>query len=225
MDQGATALLIPGRSYKILAAKLQNAGYVVRTSQASNLQFWVVSKADVRVDPKLGEIVHLDTSIITPLLAAKHDFTFDHHMPSYLSESTPLEASYDFAPINIGCSYSKQPVRWRNLEFTHSIGTHATTSLVYKVPENAEGFQAWVGISSGVEPCTKGTARIVLSDQDGTRLYESPVLYTEANPIFVSIPIPNVTSLRILISNAGDGRDCDHVDLGDPAFMIPKNQD
>jgi hypothetical protein len=126
--------------------------------------------------------------------------------------------------MNIGRSYSGQPVRWRNLGFLHGIGTHATTDLVYKVPNNSEGFQSWVGISSGVETCAKGSAQVVLSDQDGTRLYESPVLYAEANPIFISIPIPNVTSLRVHISNAGDGRDCDHVDLGDPAFMIPKSE-
>jgi hypothetical protein len=222
VERGAVAMLVPSRSYKILAAKLQNAGYVVRTGRASNLPYWLVTKANVKLDPQVGEVTRLDTSIITPPLAATQDFV--SHNPVYLSDLTPLEASYDFAPMNIGRSYSGQPVRWRNLGFLHGIGTHATTDLVYKVPNNSEGFQSWVGISSGVETCAKGSAQVVLSDQDGTRLYESPVLYAEANPIFISIPIPNVTSLRVHISNAGDGRDCDHVDLGDPAFMIPKSE-
>jgi len=221
VDQGAMVMLLPSRSYTILAAKLQNAGHIVRAVNTSNLESLLVSRSDVEIDPRLGAIQHLDTSILTPPLASTTEFL--RHTPTFLSDLKPSEVSYDFAPISIGCSYSGQPVRWRNLGFAHGIGTHATTTLVYKVPDKAEGFQSWVGISSGVGACSIGTANLIFSDQDGTRIYESPVLYAGANPLFMSIPIPNVKSLRILISNAGDGKNCDHVDFGDPAFMIPTN--
>jgi hypothetical protein len=102
--------------------------------------------------------------------------------------------------------------------------THATTTLEYAVPAGAEGFQSWIGISPGVGLCTRSSAQVIVRDQNDTVMYTSPLLVEKNDPVFFSIPLNSASRLQIHISDAGDSRDCDHVDFGDPAFMVLKTE-
>lgn len=220
LNSNGALVIAPSFRYRVLAAKLSHLGYVIRAVGTPSSSVFVLSRPDVAVAlPVAKETLSLPLVSLEPLATAGK---FEHHSAVDLTSLEPSNIQYDFAAPQVDRTYSGRPVGWRNLRFRHFLGTHATTTLDYLVPSGAEGFQSWIGISPGVAPCTKSSAQVVISNQEGKRLYESPVLRATADPVFVSIKLESTSRLRILINNAGDNRDCDHVDFGDPAFMIPK---
>jgi hypothetical protein len=217
---GQVLILAPAQNYTITSAKLRKLGYVVRTSGAPRFSVFAISKPEIPVELDIASDNLLpSTEALEPLHQPQ---PFNHHTPIDLTSLTPLINHYDFAPPKRDRTFSGSPAGWRNLEFKHFLGTHATTTLEYAVPDGAEGFQSWIGISPGVGACTKSSAQVILRDQTGGILYKSPLLIYNYAPVFLSIPLRSVSRLRIEITDAGNFRDCDHVDFGDPAFMVPK---
>lgn len=220
LHTGEVLVLAPAHHYTIASGKLRQRGFVVRAGAASRASVFVISKPEVEValDP-VPESLLPPPSALEPLDPPQ---SFNNHIAVDLTSLVPLDTDSDFAPPKRDETFSGSPAGWRNVRFTHFMGTHATTTLEYAVPKDAEGFQSWIGISPGVGACTKSSAQVIVRDQDGTLLYRSPLLESNHNPVFLSIPLRSVSRLRIQITDAGDSRDCDHVDLGDPAFMVPK---
>lgn len=220
LDMGQVLILAPAQHYKLTSGRLRALGHVVRTSGAPRFSVFVISKPEVSVDlDRASDKLLPSTEALEPLHQPQ---AFNHHIPIDLTSLTPLTTHHDLAPPKRDRTFSGSPPGWRNLRFTHFMGTHATTYLEYAVPDGAEGFQSWIGISPGVGACTKGSAQVIVRNQEDTLLYRSPLLESNQNPVFLSIPLGSVSRLRIQITDAGDSRDCDHVDFGDPAFMVPK---
>jgi hypothetical protein len=220
LKEGRTAVLAPAALYKIAAGKLRQRGYVVRTSGAPRFSVFAVSP------PEIGIGLGIAPDRMMPSVQALEPLTqpqpFTNHHSIELTSLQPISTHYDFAAPQNDRTFSGVPAGWRNLRFTHWLGTHATTTVEYGVPEGAEGFQSWIGISPGVESCLKGSAQVIIRDQNDQPIYISSLLRADRDPVFLSIPVRGVSRLRIHVSDAGDNRDCDHVDFGDPAFMIPK---
>lgn len=220
LHTGEVLMLAPAHHYRITSGKLRNRGFVVRVSGDSVASVFVISKPKVEVGLDFApEALLPPPSALEPLYPLQ---SFNNHIAVDLTSLVPLDTEYDFAPPQKDKTFSGSPAGWRNLRFAHFMGTHATTTLEYAVPEGAEGFQSWIGISPGVGACTKSSAQVLVCDQNDTLLYRSPLLESNHDPVFLSIPLHSVARLRIQITDAGDSRDCDHVDLGDPAFMLPK---
>ncbi len=217
---GTQVILAPAHDYKIAAGKLRQLGYVIRTSGAPRFSVLTASTSDA--ESRLG----IAPDKLLPPLAALEPLTqpqpFRNHLSVDLTSSVPIHSHYDFAEPQIDRTFSGAPAGWRNVRFSHWLGTHATTTIEYAVPDGAEGFQSWIGISPGVGSCTKGSAQVTIRDQDDKLIYTSPLLRVDRDPVFLSIALSGITRIRIHVSDAGDNRDCDHVDFGDPSFMIPK---
>ena len=229
LEQGDALIMAPGKVYQEAAAKLQEIGYVVRSNARNGFQFWVVSAPSTVIGPRAGEIVAAMVSQAVPAAVA-HPPQLPHQGLSaaldasesaiHLGTLNPSFSEFGFAPLVKERSYSGALVQWGNSQFVSSIGTHARTVLVYSVPPNTLRFEAWIGISSATTACDKASAVVVFTDDEGTILHKTDILIAGQDPQFVSIKLNKVARLRIEIGDAGDGRDCDHVDFGDPSFII-----
>ncbi len=107
------------------------------------------------------------------------------------------------------------------VSYQSGLGIHAPTTLRYAVPAGATSFQAIVAIDDDAHVCADGSARVALRDQTGNSLHETPVI-TSTTPTTVSVNVRGVSELEVEVNDAEDGRDCDHVDIADALFVIPK---
>ena len=138
-----------------------------------------------------------------------------------LSSLVPLTKRYGFAEMRLNKTWRGSALTIAGVPYQSGLGIHAPTTLRYAVPAGATSFQAIVAIDDDAHVCADGSARVVLRDQSGNSLHETPVI-TSTSPTTVSVNVRGVSELEVEVNEAEDGRDCDHVDIADALFVIPK---
>jgi hypothetical protein len=133
----------------------------------------------------------------------------------------PLTKRYGFAEMRLNKTWRGSALTIAGVPYQSGLGIHAPTTLRYAVPAGATSFQAIVAIDDDAHVCADGSARVVLRDQSGNSLHETPVI-TSTSPTTVSVNVRGVSELEVEVNEAEDGRDCDHVDIADALFVIPK---
>jgi len=148
---------------------------------------------------------------------------FADHQPVYLSSLTPVRVEARFSPPKMDQSWSGGSLSVAGQKFERGVGLHASTIAEYSVPPNASYFQAVLGLDEDVVFCGPHTARIRIMDDAGRQLYDSGLLRDPTDARYVYVDVRSAKSLLIDVADAGDGIDCDHVDLANALFLVPKN--
>ena len=138
-----------------------------------------------------------------------------------LSSLVPLTKRYGFAEMRLNKTWGGSALTIAGVPYQTGLGIHAPTTLRYAVPAGATSFQAIVAIDDDAHVCADGSARVALRDQNGNSLHETPVI-TSTSPTTVSVNVRGVSELEVEVNEAEDGRDCDHVDIVEALFVIPK---
>lgn len=147
---------------------------------------------------------------------------FAQHQPVYLSSVTPVRVEAKFSPPRMDRSWSGGPLSVAGQRFEKGVGFHASTTVEYVVPPNASYFQAVLGLDADVEFCGPHTVRVSIVDDAGKPLYDSGLLNDPSDTTYVYIDVRTAKSLSINVGDAGDGIDCDHVDLANALFLVPE---
>jgi hypothetical protein len=96
--------------------------------------------------------------------------------------------------------------------FRKGLGVHAASDLRYTVPTGCTRFTSTVGVDDEVG--TSGSVTFTVS-VDGTQLYDSGRLTGASPNATVSVPVTAGGTLRLVVTNAGDGDAYDHADWAD----------
>lgn len=147
---------------------------------------------------------------------------FAPHQPVYLSSLTPVRVEARFSPPKMDQSWSGGPLSVAGQKFERGIGFHASTIAEYAIPSNATYFQAVLGLDDDVRLCSPHTVRVSIIDDAGKPLYDSGLLSDPADTRYVYLDVRSAKSLLINVGDAGDSIDCDHVDLANALFLVPK---
>jgi hypothetical protein len=100
--------------------------------------------------------------------------------------------------------------------FTHGLGTHANSEIHYRLDNRYAGFESQVGVDF-----EKGGAGTVCFQvfADGVKLYDSGVMTGNDPAKTVSVPLDGVDELTLIVTDAGDGINCDHADWADARLI------
>ena len=136
-----------------------------------------------------------------------------------LGTLTPVRSSLGWGgQIRTDRSIQGNPLSIAGRAFGHGIGTHAPSEVVYDLPAGARAFVATVGVDDEMRAYT--TASVVFQVfADGDLLAATPVLRLgDLWHLNVDIP-PGRKQLRLVVTDAGDGMNCDHGDWANAGFM------
>ena len=97
------------------------------------------------------------------------------------------------------------------------MGTHATSLLWIKLDGRTERFQA----SVGVDDAAGGPGSVIFFVRgDGKELWNSGVMRPSQKALSIDLDLRGVQLLMLLVTDAGDGIDCDHADWAEARFTF-----
>ena len=136
-----------------------------------------------------------------------------HEHRIYLSDLEPLVARMGYRTQRRDGSIDGGVIHLGNRFYLRGLGTHAASITEYKIPPGWNRFRAVVGIDRHYQ----GQARVSI-DLDGQRIYDSPTLQSESDPIDIDLPIGGATTIRLVSHSLGPKRG-DHIDWALARFV------
>jgi alpha-galactosidase len=127
----------------------------------------------------------------------------------------------DHAWFRYGRSCIETPLRVGAQTFKHGLGVHAFSDIEVAVPEGARRFEASVGVDCNPDTGgIRGSVEFVV-EVDGQETLRTPVLAGGAAPVPVVVRVgPEVRTLRLKVTDGGDGVAYDQADWCDAAFVM-----
>ncbi len=206
----ATIVLAPKADFHPVAQAMETRGWVMATQRSGNLAWLVLTPAaapplpdrpppDDRLAPWIGAYVPLD-------------------------DLTPLAVDYGFKPPRNGRTWDDGPIIMDDVSYAHGVGMHAPCRVTYTVPSNAVAFQGMVGYADKIrkaQPTARADFRI---EQGPGHVLFNQMLTAADAPRAVRVTLNGRDPLTLIVTEGMDGRDHDHVNLGDAGFLIPPTQ-
>ena len=129
----------------------------------------------------------------------------------YVTTAECSKATTGWGAAGNGVSCDGTELTVGDVTFARGIGLHAPGELV--IP--AHGDWRWLTFSMGINSKMTERGSIVVEVLgDDQPLFKSPVMRVREAPRYVEVPVTGVQTIRIVVSDAGDGNSADHADLG-----------
>lgn len=130
---------------------------------------------------------------------------------TYLSDLSWVSAttSYPSLPTQKDKSVYSGPISINGQQYSKGIGTHASSETVYNLSKNFTNFETDMGVDSEVGGYGSVIFQIYADD---LKLYDSGVMTGAMAAKTVRLNVTNVTTLRLVVTDAGDGINNDHAD-------------
>ncbi|MEW6741248.1 MAG: NPCBM/NEW2 domain-containing protein [Planctomycetota bacterium] len=144
-----------------------------------------------------------------------------------LSELRPFRAQQGWGELGINQSVGRQPLSIAGRSFADGLGTHARSDIVYFLGGRFERFQAWVGVDGEMHNY-KEPSVVFCVVGDGKLLFASEVMQIDTPAQQVDVSVAGVKTLRLVVTDAGDGINCDHANwaeavlIGHPFMEAPR---
>lgn len=212
----ATVILAPEEPFAATVAALAERGAHSSPRGAGDARFWRVdlSREDAvrpspmagvadRIAPPSGESLTADGRTIEPLAVAGH-----------------LEVAYGFAPPVLDAQWSGEAIEMGGKRYERGLGMHAWTRMVYRVPDHATHFVAVIGISDRTRTCSSALVTFEVRGENGEVLFDSGLVGSDSRPRRISVPVAGQNTVALVLTEAENGRDCDHGNWADPGFVI-----
>ncbi|MBI2302596.1 MAG: NPCBM/NEW2 domain-containing protein [Armatimonadetes bacterium] len=124
----------------------------------------------------------------------------------YLDTLDWLEATTGWGTVHRNVSVMGTPMAMAGRVFHRGIGTHANSRIVYDLPAGFDSFAATIGCDQEVW----ANSIVFVVEGDGKKLYRSPLLRRDTEPVDISLPIRGVKRLTLIVEDGGDGNAADH---------------
>jgi hypothetical protein len=142
-------------------------------------------------------------------------------MTLYLSELTPVSEHQGWGTLSMDRSVDGHPLSIGGVKFAHGLGTHSTTGgvgeQVYDLGGQFARFTAMVGIDDETEKRGSGVFQVWV---DGVKRYDSGVMRGGDPAQAVAVDVKGAKTLRLVVTDAGDGFEFDHADWADARLQV-----
>ncbi len=136
----------------------------------------------------------------------------------FITVLKPKKHSQQWGELHFDRSVEGKPLSIKGHKYEHGIGTHAHSEIVYELDGSYKRFVAWGGIDD--EKRHDKTASIVFEVYlDGKKVFESPVVRADQEPTPINVPLGQARELKLVVSDAEDGINCDHADWVEAGFV------
>lgn len=132
-----------------------------------------------------------------------------------LTDQALISAEQQYGSIQINRSVDGKTLSVGNRRFVHGIGTHANSTIVYRLPDNAIAFEVIPGIDEEV-----GAADVIFEVwEDDNRVWSSDPYYGYEKPSKVHIKLNKGKALKLVVNSHGENS-WDHADWVNPVLTI-----
>ena len=214
----ATILLAPADNFRRVAAALERRG--IRVMERGTPEFHLLRFGSQGERGAGGErMAALPTPVLMPSPTAPPPVHLRGGPQRLLTELEPAAVSFGFQPPKVDRNWNGDAIRMGGVTYEHGLGTHAWCRMTYAVPPGTAAFQAIVGLSDGVRECQKAAVTFEVRDDHNKVLYDSGLVDTAAAPQAVYVKLGATRAITLVVTDGGNGMDCDHALWALPAFL------
>jgi hypothetical protein len=214
----ATILLAPAGNFRKVAAVLERRGIPV--IERGTPEFHLLRFGSQGERGAGGErIAPLPTPVLMPGPTLPPPVHLRGGPQRLLTEFEPAAVSFGFQPPKIDRNWNGDPIRMGGVTYEHGLGTHAWCRMTYGVPPGTAAFQAIIGLSDGVRACQKAAVTFEVRDEHNKVLYDSGLVDTTTAPQAVYVKLGETRAITLVVTDGGNGVDCDHALWALPAFL------
>ncbi|MFI5365436.1 MAG: NPCBM/NEW2 domain-containing protein [Candidatus Binatia bacterium] len=213
-----TVLLAPATEFQRVAAIMQHRGVRVSERSSGNLRLLRLDAGAAATGIADQDIQPLPT-IVLPPTPTPIPLSGGPHMS--LTTMTPTTVTFGFAPPQIDHAWDGSPIVMGGVRYGHGIGTHAWCRMTYAVPPQATTFQAIVGLSDDVRECGAGAVTFEVRDDNDAVRFDSGLVDATTPARSIQADVRGTQTITLVVTEGGNGRDCDHANWALPAFLLP----
>lgn len=144
---------------------------------------------------------------------------------NYLSNLTEVSASNGWGPFEKNKSNGDyngndgNTITLNGITFTKGLGVHAVSEIVYNISGlGYDRFKAVIGVDDEINVGSCGSVKFKVFN-DNVLAFESPNMTSASSSIDLDISIFGVSSLKLVVEDAGDGICGDHADWADAKLV------
>jgi len=147
----------------------------------------------------------------------------------YISDLKPLKFSSGWGRSGINQSVVGNPLTVGGNTYEHGLGTHATGEAIFDIPAEARRFVALVGLDDEVvddqwrrgSVCFEVYGEVNETGEAPVLLSQSPVLSSKTIRVWAfDLELESrFKRVQLVVSDAGDGSECDHADWVNAGFL------
>ncbi len=134
----------------------------------------------------------------------------------YVSAFRPIKAEQGWGDLSFDRSVTSGPIQLGTKSFARGLGTHAPSTIEYRIPDGFDRFESVVGVDRGAGGNGSVNASVFVDDEIRVT---SPLLTGNGDPFFISVDIRGARRLRLQADPTSDGQRYDHVDWADARLV------
>jgi hypothetical protein len=92
--------------------------------------------------------------------------------------------------------------------------------MTFPVPANATAFEAVIGLDDDTHECEPAAVTFEVSDETGQVRFDSGLIVRGDPPRPVRVAVRGAAQITLVVTEGGNGRDCDHANWADAAFVF-----
>ena len=109
-----------------------------------------------------------------------------------------------------------------DVRYEHGIGVHAWTRMTFAVPAGATALEAVIGLADDTRECEPAAVTFEVLDSAGQVLFDSGLVARGDAPQPLRVALDAVSAVTLVVTEGGNGRDCDHANWADAAFVLDR---
>ncbi len=216
---GGTLILAPAESFEATGGELKRRGFRLAEGGTAGARFLVLSQPLISAGSPIGPASGGQAAAATP---APPFVRLRSGPEVFLNALKPESVEFGFAPPRPNRNWSGGKLMLGGVEYTEGIGTHAWCRMTYQVPDTAIAFQALVGLDDDARACSVALVSFELQDERGQVLFDTGLIGPATPPEVMYVPLAGPRSVTLVVTEGGNGRDCDHADWVEPAFLLKR---
>ena len=142
---------------------------------------------------------------------------------NYVSNLYWVSATNGWGPVELDRSNGEsaggdgRTITLNGVTYAKGLGVHAYSKVDYHLGGVVERFQSDIGLDD--ETCAYGSV-VFQVWADGTNLYTSGVMTSTTATETINLDISGSHQLSLVVTDAGDGKTCDHGDWADARIIV-----
>jgi hypothetical protein len=138
----------------------------------------------------------------------------------WLSELSPTSVQQGYGTLKIDKSFDLTTLSLAKQTYPFGLGTHAPSEITFNLDRHYAVFESDLGVD---DTQLGGIGTVVFEVWvDDRKVYESKVMRAGDPPDSIKIDVSDVTTLKLVVTDAGDGIHCDHADWAGAKLLRSK---
>jgi hypothetical protein len=217
----ATLILAPREPFDRAKRDLQARGMHARTIDHDGVDVWRMDRVpdgDFRASDNAHRAPALNPRP-RRLRATPHQ-SAPQRLP--LTEAEVRDVFHGSRPPQIDTARNGEQITLDGATYGFGIGMHAWTHAIFAVPPGAVALEAVIGLADAVSACDQALVAFEVWGEDDRRIFDSGPFSAGMAPRHIRVPLGKASNITLVVTEAGNGHECDRVLWAEPFFVIAR---